>query len=333
MKTKNCIVVICSILILVSIGLGISIIYSDYYFNPTHGLQSFTVADASRVYVHPEEDTGTPSSATSAKEMYVLIERWALDTKATIIYKNAFSAGCGIFAGSNWMLESLGLSFPRNEEGVFISMDAAFAKAYVSDGRFLPETLDLPVLGVYQEEDTPAVILNAGFLYPLSMATQSDGMYFTDSNDMSRLIELFESNGYMIIDQRQQLSIPELVAKLLTDSFLSRAVTFAMIGLIFCFSYMVLALYKENVRRIWIYHMFGLSKTHLFLICSIASVGISMIAAFLFGVILHQGLTYMQDSDLRLLTTGITVGFISFSLIINWTGYYRIIKRFNMGRK
>lgn len=303
MKTKNCIVVICSILILVSIGLGISIIYSDYYFNPTPGLQSFTVADASRVYVHPEEDTGTPSSATSAKEMYVLIERWALDTKATIIYKNAFSAGCGIFAGSNWMLESLGLSFPRNEEGVFISMDAAFAKAYVSDGRFLPDTLDLPVLGVYQERDTPAVILNAGFLYPLSMATQSDGMYFTDSNDMSRLIELFESNGYMIIDQRQQLSIPELVAKLLTDSFLSRAVTFAMIGLIFCFSYMVLALYKENVRRIWIYHMFGLSKTHLFLICSIASVGISMIAAFLFGVILHQGLTYMQDSDLRLLTS------------------------------
>lgn len=72
MKTKNCIVVICSILILVSIGWGISIIYSDYYFNPTPGLQSFTVADASRVYVHPEEDTGTPSSATSAKEMYVV---------------------------------------------------------------------------------------------------------------------------------------------------------------------------------------------------------------------------------------------------------------------
>lgn len=37
---KNWAALLCSILILASIGLGVSIIYSDYYFSPVSGLQS-----------------------------------------------------------------------------------------------------------------------------------------------------------------------------------------------------------------------------------------------------------------------------------------------------
>ena len=66
MRKKNWAALLCSILILASIGLGVSIIYSDYYFSPVSGLQSFTVADVSRTYLHPEEDTGTPRPAPGA---------------------------------------------------------------------------------------------------------------------------------------------------------------------------------------------------------------------------------------------------------------------------
>ena len=95
MRKKNWAALLCSILILASIGLGVSIIYSDYYFSPVSGLQSFTVADVSRTYLHPEEDTGTPSAAAPSDELYVLLERWALENEATILYKNGFAAGCG----------------------------------------------------------------------------------------------------------------------------------------------------------------------------------------------------------------------------------------------
>ena len=77
MRKKNWAALLCSILILASIGLGVSITYSDYYFSPVSGLQSFTVADFSRIYLHPEEDTGTPSAAAPSDELYVLLERWA----------------------------------------------------------------------------------------------------------------------------------------------------------------------------------------------------------------------------------------------------------------
>ena len=81
MRKKNWAALLCSILILASIGLGVSIIYSDYYFSPVSGLQSFTVADVSRTYLHPEEDAGTPSAAAPSDELYALLERWALENE------------------------------------------------------------------------------------------------------------------------------------------------------------------------------------------------------------------------------------------------------------
>lgn len=217
MRKKNWAALLCSILILASIGLGVSIIYSDYYFSPVSGLQSFTVADVSRIYLHPEEDAGTPSAAAPSDELYALLERWALENEATILYKNGFAAGCGILDGSNWLREAVGLSLPCDAQGVLTAEDAAFSETYVRDGRFLPDALGLPVLGTYRERDVPSVISNAGFLYPLSMSGAKDGMYFTDGADTSGLTALFESRGYTVTDQRQRLSLPALAAKLLTD--------------------------------------------------------------------------------------------------------------------
>ena len=147
MRKKNWAALLCSILILASIGLGVSIIYSDYYFSPVSGLQSFTVADVSRTYLHPEEDAGTPSAAAPSDELYVLLKRWALENEATILYKNGFAVGCGILDGSDWLREAIGLSLPCDAQGVLTAEDAAFSDAYVRDGRFLPDALGLPVSG------------------------------------------------------------------------------------------------------------------------------------------------------------------------------------------
>lgn len=316
MRKKNWAALLCSILILASIGLGVSIIYSDYYFSPVSGLQSFTVADVSRTYLHPEEDAGTPSAAPS-DELYALLERWALENEATILYKNGFAAGCGILDGSNWLREAVGLSLPCDAQGVLTAEDAAFSETYVRDGRFLPDALGLPVLGTYREQDVPSVISNAGFLYPLSMSGAKDGMYFTDGADTSGLTALFESRGYTVTDQRQHLSLPALAAKLLTDSVLSRAISVAMLGLIFCFSYVVLTMYRENDRRYQIYHLFGLSKARLFLRSTLTAMGIALTAALLFGVALYRGLTYMPDSDLTTLLIGTNLIDLYMSNLIN----------------
>ena len=242
-----------------------------------------------------------------------------------------FAAGCGILDGSDWLREAIGLSLPCDAQGVLTAEDAAFSETYVRDGRFLPDALGLPVLGTYREQGVPSVISNAGFLYPLSMSGAKDGMYFTDGADTSGLTALFESRGYTVTDQRQRLSLPALAAKLLTDSVLSRAISAAMLGLIFCFSYVVLTMYRENDRRYQIYHLFGLSKARLFLRSTLTAMGIALTAALLFGVVLYRGLTYMPDSDLTTLLIGTTVGFVLFSLILNWAGYCGTAARLGKG--
>jgi hypothetical protein len=110
------------------------------------------------------------------------------------------------------------------------------------------------------------------------MSGAKDGMYFTDGTDTSGLTALFENSGYTVTDQRQRLSLPALAAKLLTDSVLSRAISAAMLGLIFCFSYVVLTVYRENDRRYQIYHLFGLSKARLFLRSTLTAMGIALTA-------------------------------------------------------
>lgn len=254
-----------------------------------------------------------------------------MENEATILYKNGFAAGCGILDGSDWLREAIGLSLPCDAQGVLTAEDAAFSDAFVRDGRFLPDALGLPVLGTYREQDVPSVISNAGFLYPLSMSRAKDGMYFTDGTDTSGLTALFENSGYTVTDQRQRLSLPALAAKLLTDSVLSRAISAAMLGLIFCFSYVVLTMYRENDRRYQIYHLFGLSKARLFLRSTLTAMGIALTAALLFGVALYQGLTYMPDSDLTTLLIGTTAGFVLFSLILNWAGYCGTAARLGKG--
>jgi len=206
-----------------------------------------------------------------------------------------------------------------------------FAGNVSGEAMALADALGLPVLGTYRERDVPSVISNAGFLYPLSMSGAKGGMYFTDGTDTSGLTALFENSGYTVTDQRQRLSLPALAAKLLTDSVLSRAISAAMLGLIFCFSYVVLTMYRENDRRYQIYHLFGLSKARLFLRSTLTAMGIALTAALLFGVVLYRGLTYMPGSDLTTLLIGTTAGFVLFSLILNWAGYCGTAARLGKG--
>mgnify|MGYP004438434929 CR=1 FL=1 len=331
MRKKNRAALLCSILILASIGLGVSIIYSDYYFSPVSGLQSFTVADVSRTYLHPGEDAGTPSAAAPSDELPAKTVRRAHRFPKKPRPLRLIRPARHKAAKARW-LHGANPNRPEcrslRQTRSCIGLSPRFPMPSVPEAHTV---LGLPVLGTYREQDVPSVISNAGFLYPLSMSGAKDGMYFTDGTDTSGLTALFENSGYTVTDQRQRLSLPALAAKLLTDSVLSRAISAAMLGLIFCFSYVVLTVYRENDRRYQIYHLFGLSKARLFLRSTLTAMGIALTAALLFGVVLYWGLTYMPDSDLTTLLIGTTAGFVLFSLILNCAGYCGTAARLGKG--
>ncbi len=95
MKQRNLMVLTLSCALLIIIELGVSIIYSDYIYNPAKGLISINVA--SQTYNDPNWEPGmeNPTSSQNAANLMQEIDDWANSAKAAVIHKNAFSAGCG----------------------------------------------------------------------------------------------------------------------------------------------------------------------------------------------------------------------------------------------
>lgn len=327
MKWKNIVVILCATLILVAVGLGISIIYSDYLYSPTGNLNTLQVMS--------NQEPGYENRNTSAADakLFEAIMNWAKEEQATILFKNGFSAGCGFCGFSDYAKQELGIDdYLIDGGGVYVTDDPAIQNAYVSDNVLLPGSAGLEIRGVYSSAVLPPILKNADFLFPLAISTTASGMYFTDAANTEMLVDIFEANGYSVVTQRQPhgMTIGQLINKLISESFLSRAVLLAMTGLVFCFIYSVLMLYKDNTRKIWIHHLFGLSRKRILFWLVLLSIGMVATAGLLFYLILRNGLTYMSPSDIQTILSSTITFYIILTVSVNGIGYYRLSRQFRL---
>ena len=155
MKQRNLMVLTLSCALLIIIELGVSIIYSDYIYNPAKGLISINVASQS--YNDPNWEPGmeNPTSSQNAANLMQEIDDWANSAKAAVIHKNAFSAGCGYSDYSGWLLSALGVSKAKDEtaggKGVYTTEGNSFNDAYTNDNILFPGKADLRILGTFSD--------------------------------------------------------------------------------------------------------------------------------------------------------------------------------------
>ena len=241
MKQRNLMVLTLSCALLIIIELGVSIIYSDYIYNPAKGLISINVASQS--YNDPNWEPGTenPTSSQNAANLMQEIDDWANSAKAAVIHKNAFSAGCGYSDYSGWLLSALGVSKAKDEttggKGVYTTEGNSFNDAYTNDNILFPGKADLRILGTFSDEGLPPALAGCDYFYPLTMSEVTDGVYLTDATEIDSLLKLFDDKGYEILHVQRPLSFFALVNRMLSDGFVTRAVACAMVGLFFCFIY------------------------------------------------------------------------------------------------
>lgn len=171
MKQRNLMVLTLSCALLIIIELGVSIIYSDYIYNPAKGLISINVGSQS--YNDPNWEPGmeNPTSSQNAANLMQEIDDWANSAKAAVIHKNAFSAGCGYSDYSGWLLSALGVSKAKDEttggKGVYTTEGNSFNDAYTNDNILFPGKADLRILGTFSDEGLPPAL--AGCDYFLSL--------------------------------------------------------------------------------------------------------------------------------------------------------------------
>jgi len=326
-KIRNAIYSLILISILISIGFGTSIIYSDYIFNPTGFLTSVNIVDSSYLTSEPGSENNTYNESKN-RMIIEKIDEWANSSKATIIHKNGFVAGAGFYCYSDWINNNLNIDvcYGNNKRGVYLLNDASIYEAYVEDNIFFSDTLALEILGTYSNNNIPAVIKDVDFIFPLSLSNSIEGMYFTDAIEIHELINLFENNGYEVLSIRQprNMTIDSLIHTLMFDTFLSRALLIALIGLCFCFIYCILWMYKVSFPLIWIHHLFGLSNKRLVLIIFIKSFGIGLISIISFRSALVNGLTYLDTNDIINILRYVIMLVVSLLVIANLMGLIQL---------
>jgi len=317
MKQRNLMVLTLSCALLIIIELGVSIIYSDYIYNPAKGLISINVASQSYNDPNWEPSMNNPYSSRLASDFMKSVDNWAKESRAAIIYKNAFSSGCGYSDYSGWLISSLGIPAAENKTAggkeVYTTEGNSFNAAYVNDGILFPGKANLRISGTFNDESLPPALAGCDYFYPLTMSEVTDGVYLTDATEIDSLLKLFDDKGYEILHVQRPLSFFALVNRMLSDGFVTRAVACAMVGLFFCFIYSIVMLYRENLKSLRIRHIFGLSMKQI----TLGSLGIATliaaVAVGVFSVILFSGLSYMSKHDLNRLFCYITVGIAALS--------------------
>ena len=317
MKQRNLMVLTLSCALLIIIELGVSIIYSDYIYNPAKGLISINVASQSYNDPNWEPSMNNPYSSRVASDFMKSVDNWAKESRAAIIYKNAFSSGCGYSDYSGWLISSLGIPAAENKTAcgkeVYTTEGNSFNAAYVNDGILFPGKANLRISGTFNDESLPPVLAGCDYLYPLTMASTTDGVYLTDASEIDSLLKLFDDKGYEILHVQRPLSIFSLAKRMLSDGHVTRAVACAMVGLFFCFIYSTVMLYRENIKSLQIHRIFGLSKKQIVLGSIVIAVLVSTAAVGVFSIILFRGLSYMSKHDLNHLFCYITVGIAALS--------------------
>lgn len=315
MKKRNLTFFTLSCLLLTVIGLGVSIIYSDYIYTPARGLVSINVTK--QLSPSWEPSMNNPYSSRLASDFMKSVDNWAKESRAAIIYKNAFSSGCGYSDYSGWLISSLGIPAAENKTAggkeVYTTEGNSFNAAYVNDGILFSGKANLRISGTFNDESLPPVLAGCDYLYPLTMASTTDGVYLTDASEIDSLLKLFDDKGYEILHVQRPLSIFALAKRMLSDGHVTRAVACAMVGLFFCFIYSTVMLYRENIKSLQIHRIFGLSKKQIVLGSIVIAVLVSTAAVGVFSIILFRGLSYMSKYDLNYLFCYITLGITALS--------------------
>ena len=325
MNIKSAAIIVFAILILAAIGLGYAIVYSDYLYMPNGDLTSVLVYNMAH---DPDAEPGSGSGRDTA-QIIAEVEAWAEQNRSCVFLKNGFVAGCGYFAYSDWMEHQLKT---RISNGCIYAGDKAdFRAGYTAGDVLFPGTLNLAIDGRYDPDAIPAAFQNVDFFYPLNAAVVADGMFFTDAKDVSGLAAIFTKRGYEIsVYNPEGMTIGRLIGNLLTDSIMSVTLLFALLGLVFCFVYDILILHRDNAGRLWVHYRFGLSMRGIGRRVLVLAFFIAITALALIRLIITNGLAYLPEHDLNLISAGTAGGFFVLSVCVNGLGYAGIRRQFRL---
>lgn len=316
-KLKLVLLLLVSCLLLTAIGVGLEDIYCAYFVD-YKGFRVLSVADGTawNMIAVYEDDIKSPNTA-----LVEALTSWARENEAAMVVYDMNSEGAAVCDCSGQvrrMLIRAGVpeDCPPLDEtmrGVYVANDPLLLAAYVRDNVFLPETMSLPVLGVYEKDRMPAGF-ESWFFYPLCASMgQSETVLTDQKGDLEPLKELILANweGRSVIEYNNYGGFFGFLRLLVSDGLQSRSRThvfFTAIGLGLSYVFCGLMLFREHRRELVVRHLFGMSVSRIRGRVLLLAGAVTAAALLLFARILQVArLARLQPEEILLLL-GILLG-------------------------
>lgn len=302
MSYKLLIYILSSLLIILVFTVGLVIIYTEFVYSPTGHFYSFMVYPPSEQIYESEFPSANQQEINELKATVISIIR---EQKATLIYKHIDRPGAGILACSDWLKNTTGLKADELDIGdVYMSDNPSLREACLDGSKFLVGNVAFHIKGYYATEKAPPGIRGEDFLFHYRAVADISGYYLTDANDMDELMAAFKTSGYKLsmVGEKSSAGALNVLRRMIHNGYMSRSLLYGILALLFSYFYISLSFVKDRLRGLWIHHVFGLSRTRLFLRILFLS-GINPVCAgLLLFFLIRWNYSYLPYTDIRCLS-------------------------------
>ena len=205
-KKSSIVYLAAGLLLLLTLGVGIAIVYSDYIYTANKGFTVMQVSSADPDFITVSmggADQETYEKVQEKTAAFVdALDHWAEENEASILLRNIipFYPHISVSLHSDWGKQLVKDRISDEEYGLFVEKEKLSDSYMVQDGIFLPDQYAQKIEGAYEVENLPKGLQKKG-VYLLSMkqykipaGTPYMAQIFTDAEDIEGLQALLKTH-------------------------------------------------------------------------------------------------------------------------------------------
>ena len=300
-----------AILLLLTLGVGIAIVYSDYIYTANKGFYSMNISSVDPDFMQyalggaPDEKTYERMQKETAKIAEDLDE-WAKENQASLFlrsiipfYPHLSVALYSDFA-ENLKTEKIG----DEETGLYVEKQMYEDPYMTQNGIFLPDQASQKIEYVYDREGLPRALQRRGYYflalkqYKLPAASLYMSQIFTDAKDIEGLLALLKEHkiGYSRVQANEDKPLTRLKSLVSPLDFYNMVLLLTVSAAIGGFIFLTFVRYR-NEENEKIRHLNGKPLYRIFLEVILSGLAVFVVSYGILYLAIPKYCTYMTDYD------------------------------------
>ena len=302
---------VAAILLLLTLGVGIAIVYSDYFYTANKGFYSMQISSSDPDFMQyalggaPDEETYERMQEETAKIAEDLDE-WAKENQASLFLRSIipFYPHLSVALYSDFAENLKAEKIGDEETGLYVEKQMYEDPYMTQNGIFLPDQASQKIEYVYDREGLPRALQRRGYYflaikqYKLPAASLYMSQIFTDTKDIEGLLALLKEHqiGYSRVQANEDKPFTRLKSLVSPLDFYNMVLLLTVSAAIGGFIFLTFVRYR-NEENEKIRHLNGKPLYRIFLEVILSGLAVFIVSYGILYLAIPKYCTYMTDYD------------------------------------